>query len=167
MKCPFTVSPPSGTVLTNPIGAEGKIRKPSSITAVIYGNFTSSSNLISSSDWNAARISATRRSRMWRLLGSRSLLKSPLRKPAVVSVPAILLRCQHLILRSFIDLSPTWIVHHSLWSHSCPKNRTLVVWEDNEGSLCGHLSFVPYVCSSVSVRLQNTPAYILLDLLLL
>jgi hypothetical protein len=91
MKCPLTVSPPAGTVRTKPIGADGKILRPSSMTAVKYGSLTSSSNVRSFSDLKLSRISFVSLSTIWRLFGRKIWLNKPVKKPAVVSVPAILI----------------------------------------------------------------------------
>lgn len=72
------------------MGAEGNMRSPSSITAVMYGSLTSSSNEMSASDLKVSRISAVRRSRMYLFSGRSRRLNRPARKPAVVSVPAML-----------------------------------------------------------------------------
>lgn len=90
MNSPLTVSPPCGTVLTKPIGALGKMRRPSSITAVRYGSLTKFSNVKSASDLKLERISAVSRSKMCLWLGRMIWLNRPVKKPAVVSVPAIM-----------------------------------------------------------------------------
>ena len=90
MKSPLIVSPSSGTVLTKPIGADGNIRSPSSITAFMYGSLIKASNLRSSSDLKLSRISAVKRTRIWLFSGRVRRLNNPVKNPAVVSVPAIM-----------------------------------------------------------------------------
>lgn len=99
MKWPSTVSPPSGTVLTKPIGALGKILSPSSMTADMYGSLLRSSKLRSPSDAKLVRTSSVSLSRT--RLSRRRWLNRPARNPAVVSVPAML----HLLVKiTFFDL---------------------------------------------------------------